>query len=335
MIRGALIVLSLLALPQGASAQPGSLNETQQLGLRLFIQSCGVCHTKPQMTSALRAGAVEGFARRPGRRHARGDQQRHAAHAGLQVSFRAAEIDAIVAYLKTVPAPPPAPFTATAPRRDAMRNARCFTLAGLRRRTARAASRHTAIAADVVLSGTDQISDGRDDGRRHGLGQGRGATITTTVFTDDAGHYYFPPLPAGKYRVWAQALGFETAKGDVDLAAARKRRTSCSSRSPTSSGRSGNCPATCCSPALPEETPDDVRMKRLVRNNCTGCHTASYVLQHRFDEAGWSAIIELMKRVNVYGVVQPDPAGERHPRLPPEGARRLSRARPRARRKRR
>ncbi len=42
-------------------------------------------------------------------------------------------------------------------------------------------------------------------------------------------------------------------------------------------------------------------MKRLVRNNCTGCHTASYVLQHRFDEAGWSAIIELMKNVNVYG----------------------------------
>jgi len=25
------------------------------------------------------------------------------------------------------------------------------------------------------------------------------------------------------------------------------------------------------------------------------------VLQHRFDEAGWSAIVELMKNVNVYG----------------------------------
>jgi streptogramin lyase len=38
-----------------------------------------------------------------------------------------------------------------------------------------------------------------------------------------------------------------------------------------------------------------------VRNNCTGCHTPSYVLQHRFDEAGWNAIIELMKNANVYG----------------------------------
>ena len=74
-------------------------------------------------------------------------------------------------------------------------------------------------------------------------------------------------------------------------------------------------------------------MKRLVRNNCTGCHTPSYVLQHRFDEAGWSAIIDLMKRVNVYGVVLRRAAGERHPRLPPEGAGRLSRTRARARRK--
>src|SRR5438477_6778877 len=45
-------------------------------------------------------------------------------------------------------------------------------------------------------------------------------------------------------------------------------------------------------------------MKRIVHNNCTGCHTPSYVLQHRFDEAGWNAIIELMKHVNVYGMYQ-------------------------------
>jgi streptogramin lyase len=42
-------------------------------------------------------------------------------------------------------------------------------------------------------------------------------------------------------------------------------------------------------------------MKRIVRSVCTGCHTASYPLQHRFDEAGWNAIIELMKNANVYG----------------------------------
>src|SRR6266849_1166115 len=53
--------------------------------------------------------------------------------------------------------------------------------------------------------------------------------------------------------------------------------------------------------ALPEDSDQDKRMKRLVRTTCTGCHTPSYILQHRFDEAGWSAIIELMKNANVYG----------------------------------
>ena len=53
--------------------------------------------------------------------------------------------------------------------------------------------------------------------------------------------------------------------------------------------------------ALPEDNNQNKRMKRIVRNECTACHTGSYVLQHRFDEAGWNAIIELMKNVNVGG----------------------------------
>src|SRR5215470_16897052 len=44
-----------------------------------------------------------------------------------------------------------------------------------------------------------------------------GSTITTSVFTDEAGAYYFPPLLPGRYRVWAQALGFETANGEAEL----------------------------------------------------------------------------------------------------------------------
>ncbi len=40
-----------------------------------------------------------------------------------------------------------------------------------------------------------------------------GGTITTSVFTDHSGQYYFPPLPAGTYRLWAQALSYQTAKG--------------------------------------------------------------------------------------------------------------------------
>jgi len=51
-----------------------------------------------------------------------------------------------------------------------------------------------------------------------------GSTITTSVFTDDTGNYYFPPLPNGKYRVWAQALTYQRANGDVELKKKTPRR---------------------------------------------------------------------------------------------------------------
>jgi streptogramin lyase len=53
---------------------------------------------------------------------------------------------------------------------------------------------------------------------------------------------------------------------------------------------------------LPDETADDKRMKQIVRNNCTSCHTPSYTMQHRFSEEGWNAIIGAMKSINVYGI---------------------------------
>jgi mono/diheme cytochrome c family protein len=84
------------------------LDETQLTGLRLFNQSCRVCHTKPQLTSpqygpvlskdsgggredVMRQVISDGTPRMPGFKH----------------HFEPAQIDAIVAYLKTVPAPAP------------------------------------------------------------------------------------------------------------------------------------------------------------------------------------------------------------------------------------
>jgi streptogramin lyase len=188
-----------------------------------------------------------------------------------------------------------------------MRNARRFTLAHLLVLSvyALALLPGAAIAADVVLSGTVKSATGEPMAGVTVSAKAEGQTITTTVFTDESGQYYFPALPAANYRVWAQALGFETARGAVDLASARK--SDLALKPITDPERQiRQLPGDLMLAGLPEETPDDLRMKRIVRNNCTGCHTASYVLQHRFDEAGWSAIIELMKRVNVYGVVQPD-----------------------------
>lgn len=127
-----------------------------------------------------------------------------------------------------------------------------------------------------------------------------GGSIATTVFTDATGRYYFPALPSGRYRVWAQALGFATARAELDADATRHQDF----RLAAVSDIARQLPGDLLLAALPADTPEDRRMKRLVRNNCTGCHTPSYTLQHRFDAAGWSAIIELMKRVNVSGIYQ-------------------------------
>ena len=62
--------------------------------------------------------------------------------------------------------------------------------------------------ADAHLGGTITSASGEKIGGMTVSAKPEGGTITTTVFTDDTGDYYFPPLPTGKYRVWAQALSF-------------------------------------------------------------------------------------------------------------------------------
>ena len=83
--------------------------------------------------------------------------------------------------------------------------------------------------------------------------------------------------------------------------------------------------------ALPEETAEDARIKKVFTNQCTGCHSPGYPLQFKFDEAGWNKIINLMKIVPDTGVYPgAEREGQRHHRLQPEGAGGLSGARARA-----
>jgi virginiamycin B lyase len=152
-------------------------------------------------------------------------------------------------------------------------------------------------AAEVAMSGSIKSSTGEAMGGVMVSAKPEGGTITTSVLTDEAGRYYFPPLAAGKYRVWAQALSFATAKGEIDLGVAKRHDFTLRPMENFFQQLPGNVALS----ALPEDNEQDKRMKVIVRNNCSACHTPSYVLQHRFDEAGWSAIIELMKNVNVYG----------------------------------
>jgi mono/diheme cytochrome c family protein len=89
-----------------AKAQSGDLGETQQLGRQVFAQSCGICHLQPSLgvktygpmlnkastagnDEVMRALIVNGSERMP----------------AFKYTLKPAEIDAIVAYLRTVPAP--------------------------------------------------------------------------------------------------------------------------------------------------------------------------------------------------------------------------------------
>jgi mono/diheme cytochrome c family protein len=110
------IALALVFWPIAAAAQPANSGSDQtMLGMRLFNQSCRVCHTKPQLVSpqygpvlsmntlggkadVIRETIGNGTPRMP----------------GFKYYFKPAEIDAIVAYIKTIPAPSDAPPPAKA-----------------------------------------------------------------------------------------------------------------------------------------------------------------------------------------------------------------------------
>jgi mono/diheme cytochrome c family protein len=97
-----------------ASAQPAAdgLNDTQQTGRQIFAQSCGICHLPPAISARTYGPALS-------KETASGNDEiiRGVISDGtprmpaFKYYLERPQIDAIVAYLKTVPAPPPAPQT--------------------------------------------------------------------------------------------------------------------------------------------------------------------------------------------------------------------------------
>src|SRR5208282_1305542 len=83
-------------------------------------------------------------------------------------------------------------------RRNAMGNTRKFALFGL------GAVFAAAMSATALTPVTARAA---------------GSNIVTSVFTDESGNYYFPPMAGGKYKVWAQAVTFDTARGEIALGA--------------------------------------------------------------------------------------------------------------------
>ncbi len=161
-----------------------------------------------------------------------------------------------------------------------------------------------AIAADAILSGQVKGPDGKPMGGVTVSAKADGSNITTTVFTDENGEYYLPPLPAGNYRVRAQALTFDTATTTVAADGKKKQDFALAPLKDFARQLPGNELLA----AMPQDTPEDAAMHRILRSQCTSCHSASYVLQHKFDEEGWNKILNLMKNVNVYGMKVDRPA---------------------------
>ena len=157
----------------------------------------------------------------------------------------------------------------------------------------------TTASADQLLTGSIASAAGQ---KLEGVlvsAKKEGSTITTSVYTDLNGEYFFPAMADGKYQVWAQTLGFQTAKGAVDLSATRHQDFKLAAITDPEE-RIRQLPPELLAAALPEETEADANIKRIFHNQCTGCHTPGYLLQFKFDEAGWNKIINLMKFIPNY-----------------------------------
>src|SRR4051812_43318250 len=95
------LCLLTAALPQSAAAQ--QLTEGQLLGRQLFVQSCMVCHAKPQITAGMYGPALS-------RESAQGDEELMRTviadgtprMPGFKNHFAPPQIAAIAQYLKTV-----------------------------------------------------------------------------------------------------------------------------------------------------------------------------------------------------------------------------------------
>lgn len=161
------------------------------------------------------------------------------------------------------------------------------------------------VANADVISGT--VTDGDGSPMEGVIVSARESdqSFTTSVFTDSQGYYYFPSLDTGQYAVWAQAKGFEAGRAAAAL---------------SNAGVESDFELTTLEDAheivlqmsgveylasLPQSTAADKRMVRSFKTNCTGCHTAAYPLQNRWDERGWGLLVDLMSVFPSSGVPPP------------------------------
>lgn len=150
-------------------------------------------------------------------------------------------------------------------------------------------------AGEALLTGTITSASGQKMEGVTVSARNTSQNFTTTVFTDAAGEYYFPRLDAGKYKVWAQAVGYDAAIFE-DLTLGQSVRRQDAVLKPLQNFemqlRGDEWVA-----SLPESTYEDKKMKEVFRVNCYGgCHSPSHALKDRYDEKGWKVLIDMMMR---------------------------------------
>jgi virginiamycin B lyase len=152
-----------------------------------------------------------------------------------------------------------------------------------------------------VLAGTVKSKDGKS---MEGVGvsaRNDTQTFTTTVYTNQNGAYSFPQLDDGHYKIWAQAVGFDAAVKQTSLVSGQSSQVELT-LTPIEHYEKQLSGVEWVT-SLPEK-PGDERMKVLITTNCTGCHTASFPLQNRFDVAGWRRILDLMAKISSEGYIR-------------------------------
>jgi len=158
-----------------------------------------------------------------------------------------------------------------------------------------------AVSTSPNLWGTVHAADGKALGGASVSARVIGSNITTSVYTDEHGDYFFPRLDAGVYTVWAQRIGFETSPAQVQVDRESRQLFRLNPVKDYSEQLRGSDWLA----FLPERTPDERHMKELIRVNCMECHALSVALHQRFNEAGWLAILNVMERSSVVGWLGP------------------------------
>ena len=156
-------------------------------------------------------------------------------------------------------------------------------------------------AADQRLAGRIASSSGQKLDGVTVSAKLEGSTITTSVYTDAAGEYFSRRCRRASTACGRRRSASRPARArSISPRHAARIRAAAEITDPERRFR--QLPGEMMVAALPEASAEDAHMKKIFMNNCTGCHSTSYALQFRFDEAGWSKIIDLMKIVPVTGV---------------------------------